>query len=348
MVTEVAARGRALDALIPLLLSTHEGSMLDVQPTTEPVPVEYIADRIFVEDRQRMLETPPATPKGLDCSRLVNEILEEYAYNEDLLPDDIDYLLGVISRRGKRVIDQVLLSAILSSSTLRAWAFIDESSLLLIHGRALTRQESAVSLASAEIVRQMLQSPEDPRNPMSEETSIIPIAFFCGQHRGRDAMSNSNKLISNLLLQLLDRGRHVISEEAVQHCWQDMGAGDTGDFLVAFQNLVTSLPGNTFLTVVVDGIDFFSRTSTSREETGLIVAGLVDLAREGHIEATLKVLFTSSSRPQFVENLFFEDEVLNMPRSIASRGSNRQPNWEFPTSPADTDNGAEHSEYHSP
>lgn len=296
---------------------------------------------------QRVSETPPQlqdTPRRLDGSEVVNEILEEYAYEVDLLQNDIDHLVGVIARPRRRVIDQDRVSAILSSSNLRAWALIDESSLLLIHGRTLPQAESAVSLASAQIVSQMLESNGSSRKPVNEETFIIPIAFFCGQHRRRDVMSSSNKLILNLLLQLLDRGRHVFSEEAVNHCWQDMGGGNIGDLLSAFENLVTSLPANIFVMVVVDGINFFSRTVKDRDETRSVVAGLVELRRQGHIDATLKVLFTSSIRPQFVEDLFDGDEVLNLPRSIAFRHSDSNSNWDFLTSPVNPENGVEHGE----
>ncbi|KAJ4418790.1 hypothetical protein N0V82_005355 [Gnomoniopsis sp. IMI 355080] len=327
ILAEVAARGQALEALIPLLVSSHEASRSIVQPTTTLAQPQLESAR-----------------KRLDCSEMVNEILEEYAYNVDLLHDDIDYLIGVISRPGRRVVDYDRLSAILSSSILSAWALVDETSLLLIHGRTIPQPESAVSLASAQIVSQMLRSNEVSRKPVNDETFIIPIAFFCGHHRRRDVVSTSNKLIMNLILQLLDRGRYIFSEEAVQLCWQDMSGGDISNFLLAFENLVTSLPANIFVIVVVDGINFFSRTAKDCEETRSIITCLVDLRRQGHIDATLKVLFTSATRPQFVEDLFDGDEVLNLPRSIAFRHLNSKSNWELLTSPVNPDNGVEHME----
>ncbi|KAJ4387264.1 hypothetical protein N0V93_007853 [Gnomoniopsis smithogilvyi] len=349
VLAEVAARGQALEALIPLLVSSHEASRSIIQPTATPARVSCHADSNLLKATRRILETQPqpqleSTRKKLDCSDMVNEILEEYAYNVDLLRDDIDYLIGVISRPGRRVVDYDRLSAILSSSILSAWALVDEPSLLLIHGRTIPQPESAVSLASAQIVSQMLRSREVSRKPWNDETFIIPIAFFCGQHRRRDVVSSSNKVILNLILQLLDRGRYVFSEEAVQLCRQDMGGGDVSDFLLAFENLVTSLPADIFVIVVVDGIDFFSRTAKDREETRSIIACLVDLQRQGHIDATLKVLFTSATRPQFVEDLFDGDEVLNLPRSIAFRHLNSKSNWDFLTSPVNPDNGVEHME----
>lgn len=282
---------------------------------------------------------PTSTEPKETADQLVDEILEEYSYDAEMLEEDVQFFMNILSRPGRRVIDRDRLYAIQSSSDLRAWGLVDESSVLLIHGRVAPRPESAVSLASAQIVDQMLRRSSDVDNAAQPQLeagrappAVVPLAYFCGRHHERGTgTSITTTLILSLILQLLDRARQILDIEAVDCCVQDMEAAgeDVEELCVVFRDLVNSLPGNVFVVMVVDGISFFERWAREREDMRVVVASLLDLHRQQQTEATLKFLFTSPLRPAFVEDLFEADEVLNMPRNISLRRLNSDPDWEL-------------------
>jgi hypothetical protein len=197
--------------------------------------------------------------------------------------------------------------AMLQSPRLRSWLAIDESSTLLINGQGRPTPKSEVSYTAAKLVESLIRIAADKPN-------IIVLAYFCGQHqRLSDVYANPSELTMSLLVQLID-GYRGFPQGELEQCLQDVDPRSVVSLCQAFHGLVAQLPKNIFLYVVVDGLSFFAEPANRGEQTATIVHQLVDLHAES-IKATVKLLFTCPTRALFVEDIFEEEEIVNLPRN---------------------------------
>ena len=83
------------------------------------------------------------------------------------------------------------------------------------------------------------------------------------------------------------------------------------------RKMIADLSEKVVLLVILDGLVFFTQSTEQSEETKLLISSLVSIFR-GRRKATLKFMFSSPVRLDFIEDLFLDSELLDLPRSIAT------------------------------
>ncbi|KAL1600492.1 hypothetical protein SLS60_006878 [Paraconiothyrium brasiliense] len=252
----------------------------------------------------------------------VDEILTEFLYERDLVKNDCSALAKLL--KGKHHLaryDMNRISALSSHPQLRAWLTVDEPSLILLNGRADARQDSEVSLYTAKLVYQLLEHHRAQTRQSSLGGAVIPLAFFCGQHRDwqRDDNGSPEELAMSLLLQLVDRGQHHLDTDILRTFRDHTIGGDIVSICSMFGRLVSSFGREVIVMVVIDGLRYFAHPPDRGHGTKVVVSRLVEIHRRSP-QATLKFLFTSPTKSHFLEDLFTEEEVLEMPRDIPATG----------------------------
>jgi hypothetical protein len=84
-----------------------------------------------------------------------------------------------------------------------------------------------------------------------------------------------------------------------------------------FEAILLSLECGMVIVMVVDILRFFAQSSETCHGAKDMVSRLVSLYRNPPAE-TFKVLFASPTRSKFVEELFGNEEILELPRDIPS------------------------------
>ena len=269
----------------------------------------------------------------------VDEILEDLCYEAVLVTNDCDKVLKIRQTPGYDVEDEHI-TAIQSHPRFRLWLTRNKSTLFFLnaesgHHPALSFETSIVS---AEVFRRVVDIARDEfktaestikattpiagptattTDAISNSTILIPLAFFCSQHANhrRDVNGVATKLAMSLLLQLLDKYRSIdITLAGID----ELDPEDLSSICSVFESLLGHLPARAIVVLIVDGLWFFSEPEERRRQTAEVIRRLVTFHREGVYAATLKFLFASSARTEFVKYLFDEDETLRMPVVSAS------------------------------
>lgn len=117
------------------------------------------------------------------------------------MPRDVDDLL----RQGTATLHQKLqpnrLQAIQDNPRVRAWLSLDSSLLLLLNGNSTSHLDLSTSFFCAKIMDILMQQ----ASKSQENIEIIPLAYFCVQHKSysRDVAAHPAELAMSLLLQLV-------------------------------------------------------------------------------------------------------------------------------------------------
>lgn len=246
-------------------------------------------------------------------------ILKHFLYEEYLVQDDSTALIKGANLASRTSQEASRLAALYANPRLRAWLTVDEPSLLLVNGRADPRPSSETSVYSAEIFQQLLQHNHAQEIEDKSSAVLVPVGFFCGQHRDWELDNNGSpeELAMSLLLQLIDRGRKVLDPTAMRQCYERLKPGNITSILSAFESLVLSLAPTVVLIVIIDGLRFFAQPRARGQRTRDAVSRLIEIFREGPT-ATMKLMFSSPTKSDFVEDLFADEEILEMPRDMSS------------------------------
>ncbi|KAK2055666.1 hypothetical protein LY76DRAFT_595837 [Colletotrichum caudatum] len=280
--------------------------------------LQQVMTRLITENTGPVATTASTTPEPVSEST-PDEVLESFLYDSDLIPTDVDRLLVLDQPRSPKPLDMNRVFSIRNNPRVKTWLTLDESSLVLLNGGS-DRLCGATSFVSARIVHHLLQQTRKP----SQSICTIPVAFFCNQHPDyrRDVMGNPSELAMSLLLQLVDRFRKFDSSN-LQKCTDELDPNSISSICKSFRSLVKRLPPDVVLFLVVDGLDSFAIPTERRDQTREVVGRLVRLYRE-QPRATLKFLFVSPSRCAFLEELFEEEEVINLPTMVPHMGGDPQ------------------------
>lgn len=294
-------------------ISEERGARLEVLESLKPF-LKMVRDELqernaSVEGRKRVKELSNVDPE---------KILQRFSYEPDLVVDDSRRLLNRAKQSRRISHDPGRLLALHNNPRLQAWLTVDESSLLFLNGRTEPRPESAVSLFTAQVYQSLLE--HHGKNYESGESSlkIIPVAFFCGQHRDYQAGSNGNpeEMAMSLLLQLIDRGGKELGREFLQRCYDSMKGGAMGSICSVFEAAVASLGRQVMVLIMVDGLRFFAQPAARGQDSREVISRLASVCRI-ESEAKIKALFSSPTRCDYLEGLFEEHEVLTLPRELA-------------------------------
>lgn len=260
----------------------------------------------------------------------VGILLANFFYERDLVINDYQALMKLLSPQRNSGTNHDRILAIEATFRVQAWLVIDEPSLLLIDGRAESRRDVEVSVFVARIVHQLhcWQAEVDEFGPDAPE--IVPVAFFCGRHRQRqDTNSNPTELAMSLLLQLIDRHRAGFRPSLIQKLGLELDPRNMSSICSKVEELIMKLRKNVVLILLVDGLIHFTQDEVQTSQTRELISCLIGIYRK-RPAATLKLLFSSPTRPDFVEDLFLEKELLRLPRSVASAHSPHNMRWKKP------------------
>jgi hypothetical protein len=263
-------------------------------------------------------------------SYAVDDILRDFCYEADMVYHDCDNILKILSpsrrQSAGKEFDEDRVVAIQSNQRLRAWLVLDQPSMLLLNGRCNSQPKSEVSLVSAKIASRLLEFHHDQEvREVRDDPKIIPLIFFCGEHRDwrRDPNGNSAELAMNLLLQLVDRGRDILPPQALERFRERTLPEDIDSVCASLRALIGSLRKrrNVFVVIIIDGIRFFSQPLWREQQTRKVVSTLASMFRAqdqgpSMTTPTLKFLFTSPVRTEALEDLFDSDEILHIQRSL--------------------------------
>ncbi|KAH3951632.1 hypothetical protein HBH70_092460 [Parastagonospora nodorum] len=246
-------------------------------------------------------------------------ILAHFLYDEKLVENDCASLNSKADRARRLSLDPSRLAVLQSSSRLRAWLTVDEPSLLILNGRAEPRPDSETSLFLAKVFHQLLQHHRATHVKDDVSTFFIPLAFFCSQHRDwqEDDNGSPEELAMSLLLQLIDRGHRILDPAVLRLCYDRLKPGNMESIFSMFESLVVSLGRNVVLTIIVDGLRFFAQPRERGNGLRDLISRLVNLCRD-ELAATLKLLFASPTKWEFTEEIFEDEELLELPREISS------------------------------
>ena len=252
------------------------------------------------------------------------DVLERFLYEPEMVPRDCAALVNLLARSRKTILDRSRIASLQSNPRVRAWLAVDESSLLLVNGRTRSRPGSETSVVCAQIVQHLLSRDrpdvpdESPAQPArrGKPTVVVPLAFFCGQHRDwlRDPNASPAEAAMSLLLQLVDRCGSDLPGEVLSDCL-DTSPEDVASVCSSLEKLIQSLNNRVIVVLVLDGLRFFAQPAERQEQMRELVERLLAIYRK-RTAATLKFLLASPTRSVFAEDLFGNDEILTLPRDL--------------------------------
>ncbi|ORY18243.1 hypothetical protein BCR34DRAFT_596466 [Clohesyomyces aquaticus] len=295
---ERLARATVLENLDPLLHQVYDmcRQRFEANRMNEPTPKEAVIDP--------------------------EDILSLFLYEPELLLEDCNALGKALSHLSRTNIDMDRIAAMQSNSRLRALFMVDEPELLLLNGRGLSQSASETSIFSAKVVARLLEQHDALATSNDSDLAVIPMAFLCGQHRDwqRDPNGSPEEVAMSLLLQLIDRGRQHLDPVLFERCFERIKPGNIKSICSCLESLVLSLESNVFVFLLVDGLQYFAHPLERRERTKELVSRLVAIFRK-QPAATLKFLFASPTKSEFVEDLFANYERVEIARDLPSLGS---------------------------
>jgi hypothetical protein len=277
--------------------------------------------------------TLPLEAPGRSTSRkVVDRMLAEFEYHPDMVVNDSEDILHAVLARGGGAMDEDIdenrVHAIQSDYSLRAWLTLEKPSLLFLDGRCTPRPKSEVSLVAAKIAHRLLEFRDSqvagPKRPV-----VIPLLYFCGQHKNwqKDPNGNPVELATSLLLQLLDYGRDVLPLEMLQQVYQSTIPENMASILSSLRALITAAPSSVYIVIILDGLRFFNAPLKRQGQTREIVIFLASLYRN-RPRATVKLLFASPTRCDWIEDVFHEDEIVRLGRNLPEAGTAAK--WKAP------------------
>ncbi|KAF4460099.1 hypothetical protein FALBO_13127 [Fusarium albosuccineum] len=226
-------------------------------------------------------------------------ILGRFIYDPSLVSTDCENILRLRYIPGYDL-DEDSISTVKSHPRVLSCLTLNESSLLLVDTRA---GHSACNLEmpifAAEIFRNLVDF-SSKAAPRESSTNLVCLAFFCSRHQdfSRDENGNPAELVMSLLLQLLDRYRYFDLRQ-LGLAFDELDPTDIDSICSVFGNLISQLPTNVIVFVMVDDLRVFTQPEERKRGMIDVLERLLDIHRGGQYEATLKFLFASSGRPPF-------------------------------------------------
>ncbi|KAK8113114.1 hypothetical protein PG984_013640 [Apiospora sp. TS-2023a] len=245
------------------------------------------------------------------AAELRSTFLRDAEYEPALIEQDVGHILRL--RSGSRQeLDEDRVVELHDHPQFRAWLSVDESSVLFVQGLSDQPQNREITFVAAQVTE---MAKRIHLNPAEASIRVIPLAFFCSEHSTsrRDRLGHPNALIWMLLLQLIDYYQEF-SSSRLEKGLATTGGGETEKVCAAFESLVGHLSSNVIVLMVLEGVDSFLHPSI-RDELIDIVEFLSQLPVESPGRSKLKILCTSTTSADLLEDIFREDQILRMPNT---------------------------------
>ncbi|KAH6693814.1 hypothetical protein F5X68DRAFT_47191 [Plectosphaerella plurivora] len=303
---ETLDRVQKIDTKLEYFRREYERKVVlhDISKNFKPVPATTQAVEVRPPRDTPVPASRPAPPAVLGPAAI--HVLKIFQYDLDPLLQDIRQI-----QRGRRDLfpTDSRASYLANSARLQAWLAIDRPSLLLVNGGGTNSAAVDVSIVSAGLVSTLLAA-------ATAQPQIVPLAFFCGQHKqfASDVYGCAVEMTMSLLLQLIHRYARFSDEELAEivHRTNPRDIMSVCDTLEA---CVRRLSADTTLFIVLDGIDCFSDPTDRAHETIQVVHRLIGLSKQPPA-TSLKFLFVGSTRSRFIEHLVTDSEIMNIPMGV--------------------------------
>ncbi|KAI9737350.1 MAG: hypothetical protein M1834_009504 [Cirrosporium novae-zelandiae] len=226
-------------------------------------------------------------------------------------PAITDHDLQTVIREGHRIdLDsQNRVQWLMKCTTFQAWLGSRNAQVLLVDGNSTSRtlgRESEMSLLCAMLVQSLSGIPLS-----------MPILFFCGLHTDdeSDALAGPSGLIRSLITQLLHVHTFNLGFISTRRHRDQINSLQLEHLCELFSTLVSTLPVDTVVFCMIDGISFYEN---DQWQAGLcfIIQKLQELADDESINAIFKLLITTPLMSRYVEYQIDPQDRLTMPRNI--------------------------------
>lgn len=273
---------------------------------------EFLDSQAKAEQERRELQAQQVILPQIAFPGISEDILERFLYEPNLVSTDSEKVLKSRHIPGYDL-DEDLVSAIKSHPRFLSWLTLNESSLIFLD----TRSENPacrleMPIVSAEVYRDVLEFSNTDPCTKDEPTNIICLAFFCSQHEdfAEDENGSPSELAMSLLLQLLDQHRDF-DPCSLEPIFDQLDPRDTESICSALEALVSQLPANIIMIVMVDDLSPFAQPLERKIGTIRVIEQLRGVYRRGQYSATVKFLFANSMETEFDE-VFMRDEILRI------------------------------------
>lgn len=252
----------------------------------------------------------------------VGELLERFLYDPELVLGDCESILKLRHVPGY-AIDEDLVSTVKNHPRFLSWLTLNESSLLFLDTRPHSPGRSLeMPLVAAETFRSLVDFAAELATPVPEEedeegsgtlTEVVCLAYFCSQHSNftKDVGGAPTELVMSLLLQLVDRYRGFDPAD-LGDAFEQLDPEDIESVCDTFRALVSRLPANVILVLIVDDLRDFTEPYERRCEMMQVVSRVVEMHQDEEYEATLKCIFSTSIRAKYLDELFDEADILRI------------------------------------
>ncbi|ETS78285.1 hypothetical protein PFICI_10347 [Pestalotiopsis fici W106-1] len=244
------------------------------------------------------------------------EFLRELEYDPNLIIKDVNelrrlYFTNTVSRP-----DANRLWAFKENRRVTAWRTVHEDSLMLVNARSGDSMDWSTTMVNATFIRCLIEE-----KPDFTRINTIPLGFFCSQHRDpyRDEEAKPERIALNLVLQLVHHFPNFEPTD-LRKCLDKLERDNIDSIFRIFRYLVKKLPETARVYLILDGLSF-TRENQERS-VWEIVDHLICILLEKKHKATLKFMFCSPTRANFLEKLFDDSEILNLPLAPMSLPGN--------------------------
>ncbi|KAF5026361.1 hypothetical protein F66182_1569 [Fusarium sp. NRRL 66182] len=253
---------------------------------------------------------PRIEAPGID----VEDLLDKYLYQDDLVQQDCAAVLRLQHIPGYDI-DRDLVSTIKYHPRFQSWLTINESSVLLVD----TRSENPTGglempIVAAETFCNLHAFIEEQEHQgLANTPRIMCLIFFCSQHKdfARDANGSPTELVMSLLFQLIDHYGDFDSD-ALELVDNRLDPEDVDTALSVFEALLTRLPEDVFLVLMIDDLKAFTQPVSRKHGLFHVIERLLAIHRDADHGVKLKFLFGNSARNDFSNGFFTEDETLRI------------------------------------
>lgn len=252
---------------------------------------------------------PSRSPKGF---------LEKLEYEADRVPNDCMALLKYESQPLHDQLDPDRVSGIRNNVRLVNWLCLDKASLLLLNGRCAVLKSMDTSLVFAQLYAGLAQL--SGNKDVDGSPIHVPLAYFGSQYYDtNDPNAWPVEVAMSILCQLIDHYPNF-SATLLDDIWDNIDATSISNIMVCFEKLLSEVPEGTYVILMIEGLEVFSNQTAREKKTRHLVKRLVEIWRRRDVvtKATLKFVFASSTRADYVEDFFSDadDQILDLPAEM--------------------------------
>lgn len=230
------------------------------------------------------------------------KILSQLSFTDSIFAD---FDRAELTKNSISSADKLSAERLLQTTEFHKWMFGKSSGKLLVHGAFKSAQAKTSPFTHPVFVL---------AEGLTSRANVIILVFFCGFRLGRNYPKYAHEMIRSLLKQLLEQwdnngksffGEHYRFDNVIE-------TSNTQSLVLLFESIVKSLPGDTTVFCMIDGVDQYENEAHIGDMT-TISASLLGLACKGS-SPLFKTLFTSAQPTEKLKNMFKEKgDIIDVP-----------------------------------